>query len=487
MFVAGETVSNNGIGAGGFQNTFGGARDAFLVKFNSAGTRMWGTFYGGTGLDGYGRVAADGAGNVYLAGQTQSTIGIAMGGFQNTYVGGQDAFLVKFNSTGTRIWATYYGGSGIETWPSIAVDGLNNVYLGGYTASTTGIFSVGFQNTLAGGIDAFLVKFDAAGNRLWATYYGGPGNDWSTDIATDALNNIYLAGFTTSTTGIASGGFQNTISGGGAFGDAYLIKFNPSGSRLWGTYYGANDSEISYGVATDVNNNVYLLLEVEDVVSPNLTDACAYQTVFNGGSSTDPFSGANGKPEDQQIVKFKPTGEKICVTYMGGPGEDDTDNSFGGAIAINGTSLYIIGRTDGGYPVTPGAFQTTFSGPFNTCNGCGTYGGGDAFVASLCTNICEGKILALNFTATTNNICANAPVFFTPTIANSCDTAGYKFHWIFTGGNPATSDSASPMVSFASVGSHDVKLIVTTPCKKDSITQLNYITTTQCTTCNLTG
>jgi len=76
-------------------------------------TRLWGTYYGGSGGDWGNSVAVDGSGNVYLAGYTQSSDAIATSGaHQSTFGGNIDAFLVKFNSSGIRQWGTYYGGSG---------------------------------------------------------------------------------------------------------------------------------------------------------------------------------------------------------------------------------------------------------------------------------------------------------------------------------------------------------------------------------------
>src|SRR4030095_11969305 len=78
----------------------------------------------------------------------------------------------------TRIWATYYGGTANEAGFSVATDPSGNVYMAGITQSYNGIASGGFQNSFGGGIvDAYLVKFNAAGNRLWATYYGGGGDE----------------------------------------------------------------------------------------------------------------------------------------------------------------------------------------------------------------------------------------------------------------------------------------------------------------------
>jgi hypothetical protein len=112
----GTTQSNNNIFSGGFQNTFGGFSDAFLVKFNSAGTRQWGTFYGGTLLEEGGQCAVDKDGSVYLGGTTKSTTNISGSGFQNTKNNARDGFLVKFNPNGTRAWATYYGGDSRRLW-----------------------------------------------------------------------------------------------------------------------------------------------------------------------------------------------------------------------------------------------------------------------------------------------------------------------------------------------------------------------------------
>ena len=91
-------------------------------------------------------------------------------------------------SQGTRLWATYYGGMVDEQCWSVATDATTgDVYMAGQTASTTSIASGGFDNTFGGGTyDSFLVKFSSLGGRLWATYYGGTGEDYGLSVATDA-------------------------------------------------------------------------------------------------------------------------------------------------------------------------------------------------------------------------------------------------------------------------------------------------------------
>lgn len=104
-----------------------------------------------------------------------------------------------------RLWATYYGGTNEDKGYNIATDIEGNVYLAGYTENTSGISSGGFQNIYGGGnYDAFLVKFDDDGNRLWATYYGGTGYEEARSVATDISGNVYLTGITDSQAAISS-------------------------------------------------------------------------------------------------------------------------------------------------------------------------------------------------------------------------------------------------------------------------------------------
>src|SRR5688572_15148522 len=113
-----------------------------------------------------------------------------------------------------RDWGTYYGETGMDYGTSVAADAQGNVYLAGSTTSAANIASNGFQNVYGGNRDAFLLKLDAAGNRVWATYYGGTQSDGAYSLAVDAAGNIYMGGSTLSNTDIASGGFQNTYGGG---------------------------------------------------------------------------------------------------------------------------------------------------------------------------------------------------------------------------------------------------------------------------------
>jgi len=119
------------------------------------------TYLGGSGDDFGSGIAVDSAGNAYVTGETTST-DFPTGSFQNTNAGGRDAFVTKLNAAGTAlVYSTYLGGSGFEEGVGIAVDSSNNAYVTGATTSTD-FPTASFQNTNAGGQDAFVTKLAQA-------------------------------------------------------------------------------------------------------------------------------------------------------------------------------------------------------------------------------------------------------------------------------------------------------------------------------------
>lgn len=332
VYIAGETDSQNAIAAGGHLNAYGGgADDAFLVKFNGAGVRQWATYYGDAESDVGTAVSTDQSDNVYLAGYTLSTSGIASGGHQNSPGGGNEAFLVKFNDAGVRLWATYFGGPSLESARSICTDLNSNVFLTGDTRSTSGIASAGHQNSHGGGFtDAFLAKFNSMGVLQWGTYYGGTIEETGESIATDATGNVYLCGHTQSTNGIAASGHQN--SHGGSNWDAFLVKFNSAGTRQWGTYYGGGGEDYGRGVDTDALGNVFI---AGSTASSSGIAAGGYQNTF--GSNSDAF-----------VAKFNGAGVRQWGTYYEDPAHglavNNVNRVFIAGVAVSNTGIALDGH-----------------------------------------------------------------------------------------------------------------------------------------------
>ncbi len=344
VYLAGATNSTSGMASGGHQNTIGGGYDAFLVKFNSNGVLQWATYYGGSSNDYGTALSTDASGNIYLSGYTSSTTGISFAGHQNTFGGGSsDAFLVKFDPNGVRQWGTYYGGSGYDEGLAVATDASGNIYISGFTSSTLGVADGGFKNSFGGFYDAFLVKFNTAGVRQWATYYGGTEDDYGKDLATDASGNVYLSGNTHSSSNIASGGHQNLFSGGEM--DAFLVKFDAMGVRQWATYYGGTDYDHGASVAIDGSGNVFLAGHTQSTSS---IASGGYQNIFGGYT-------------DAYLVKFTAAGTLQWATYYGGHAHDAWIS-----IATDASdNIYLTGYSNSSFGIASGGYQSTFSGDYD--------------------------------------------------------------------------------------------------------------------------
>lgn len=403
VFICGYTSSTINIATpGSFKSVKGIAQDAFLVKFNSAGVRQWGTYYGGENNDNFNSICIDGSGNIYAVGRTRSTNSISTAGsHQSTYGGNQDVFLVKFDSNGLPVWATYYGGSGTDGYDyrdrsAVAVDATGNVYVTSVTESTNNISMPGcFQPSLSANEDGFLVKFNSAGVRQWGTYYGGSGAEALNSIAIATNGNIYCTGYTTSTSSISTvGAHQASHSGGNS--DGFLIKFNPSGTRIWGTYYGGTGSDYCDDVYIDNNENCYIIGSTSSTNS--ISTVGSYQASLASGS-------------DAFVAKLNSNGIRQYGTYYGGAGNDE-----GYSISVDPAgNIYMSGRsTSLGSISSPGSHQPSLSGlsdnilvKFSSSWSrlWGTYYGGtqSEFDASSCIDAL-GNVYLAGYSTSTNSL-----------------------------------------------------------------------------------
>ena len=223
IFLGGYSYASSGIALKGHQNSLAGRSDAFLVKYDNQGKIIWGTYYGGSEVDDCTNLESDNDGNIYLMGSTVSTSAIASSGHQNTMGGDYDAFIVRFNNSGVRQWASCYGGEKRELAYDLGLDTSNNIYMFGRTGSSDNIASGGIQNTPGGGDESFLVKFDDKGKRIWGTYYGGKDLDHANGMFVDQSDNIFLTGSTKNANFYGRDGHQDKF--GGNY-DAFLVKIS---------------------------------------------------------------------------------------------------------------------------------------------------------------------------------------------------------------------------------------------------------------------
>jgi hypothetical protein len=283
LYIAGETLSTTNISTtGAYQTAFGGGSvsDGFIAKFDTNGVRQWGTYFGGAGNDNIWSVSANNSGVVFT-GYTETTTGFGIGSpHQSSYGGSRDAFVAKLTAAGAIVWSTYYGGTSPDEGRGITMDASGNVYVVGNSQSSSLIASEGsYQETKGLGMDAFIVKFNSDGEQIWGTYFGAEGSESGNAIVLDASANVYIAGYSSSASAMASSNSHQTTHAGNT--DAIVAKFSTNGLRQWGTYYGGTGTENGNGIALDANNNVLFIGETPS--TSGIATSGAHQTTNAGG------------------------------------------------------------------------------------------------------------------------------------------------------------------------------------------------------------
>jgi hypothetical protein len=255
-YVTGQTGSSDFPTLNAIQPTIRGAWDAFVTKINGGGNAVYSTYLGGSGSDSGSSIAADAAGNVYIAGQTDSNDFPVLNAIQSTNHGYEDVFVTKINASGGAIvYSTYLGGSGHDGG-GIALDAAGNAYVAGGTSSTDFPVVNAIQATNHGGDDAFVTKINVQGSSLvYSTYLGGSGDE-SAVVRVDSAGNVYLAGSTKSTDFPTFNALQPTRHGRY---DAFVAKINLGGNALaYSTYLGGSLDDNTMGVAVDAVGSVYI-------------------------------------------------------------------------------------------------------------------------------------------------------------------------------------------------------------------------------------
>ncbi|NQX98781.1 MAG: SBBP repeat-containing protein, partial [Flavobacteriales bacterium] len=331
---------------------------------------VWGTMYGGNATDGFSGVDTDSNGNVFIAGYAGSTNFPTQDAgtyYQGAPAGGwYDVMILKFDNNGNRIWVTFYGGSEGESGFSLSVDINDNIWITGTVGSfdfptqDAGTFFNGTkQHTSPNIYDIFVLKFDNAGNRLWATYYGGYWDDYFPRITTDINGNAWITGYAQEYFPTLNGGgySQGVISG---YLDAFLVKFDNSCNLLHSTYFGGSGRERGQGITSDINGNIWITGSTSSTDFPTL-DAGTFFQASNGGGDSDAF-----------IAKFDNAGNQLMATYYGGSAMDD---SYSVATDLNG-KLWVLGGT------SSTDFPTQDAGTFfqSANNGGGLWYAHDAFI-----------------------------------------------------------------------------------------------------------
>ena len=346
---------------------------------------VFSTFSGST-ADNWGFTAAfDDEGNTYSGGAVSlpagGSIPTTTGAYSEEFQGGTwDVAIFKYDSTGNNlIYGTYLGGSSNEYPHSLVVNNNGELLVLGSTGSTDfPTTSTAVDKTFGGGqsvtpipglpfpngSDIFISKLSADGSTLLAsTFLGGSENDgigaldfttmnidqlvknygdqFRGDIIVDGDDNIYIVSNTNSSDFPTQGGFQLNLAGGKR--DGVIAKYNSDLSAVvWSTYIGGTGEDVAYSLKVVENNDVLIA----------------------GGTNSNDLPGVSNSPNGgidgfAAIINHDGTSIKNAL-YIGTPNDDqayfvDFDADF---------NVYLLGQTQGNYPVSPGVFFNANGGQF---------------------------------------------------------------------------------------------------------------------------
>ena len=211
----------------------GASVDAFVTKLNPVGSALvYSTYLGGSATDQGTAIAVDSSGSAYVAGFAGSTDFPVVNPMQIHLAGADDAFVTKFNLAGSAlVYSTYLGGGSEDQAYGIAVDQAGNAYVTGRTNSSDFPLTNAIQLTRVA-FDMFVTELNAAGTaRLFSTFVGGSGSEVQIQaglagIAVDGRGNIHVASGTASTDFPVVNAIQKTNAGG--FEDAIVFLLGNS-------------------------------------------------------------------------------------------------------------------------------------------------------------------------------------------------------------------------------------------------------------------
>ncbi len=319
----------------------------------------YGSYIGGSAFDEGRSIAVDAQGNAYVVGSASSLNFPTTAGALKTAnppstnnVQWTDAFVAKINPAGTAlVYSTYFGGrNGSESGGGVAVDTAGNALISGTTMSNDLPVVNAFQTTFGGTDDAFAAKLNSTGTALiYSTYIGGNNTDLGGKIALNQTTGeavftgtAYSGNFPTT-----PGAYKPQLCTGGQscngifFSGGYLVKLSSAGGLIYSTLFEANILDVTLDAA---NNATF----VGGAGSGLPTTPGAFQPANSGGI-------------DGYIAKMNPAGSALTfATYLGGGLQSDTVK---GIALDSADNIYVTGQTEnGGFPVTPGAFDMTFNG-----------------------------------------------------------------------------------------------------------------------------
>lgn len=271
---------------------------------------------------GFTRVLGTSAGDEAHGVALDSSGDIYVAGYTDGSLDGQlsaglsDIALVKYDAAGNRVWSRQLGDVNTDRATAVAVDSTDGILVAGYTETALG------GNSNAGMTDVVLVKYNSSGTQQWVRQLGTTSWDEATAVITDAGNNIVVVGYT-------DGDLAGTGNAGGT--DAFVAKYGADGTLLWARQHGTTASDAAVAVAADSSGNIYI-------------------TGFSRGN-LDGNTNAGPGGRDLFLIKYNASGVHQWTRLFGTLASDN-----GAGITVDGSGdIFVIGTTAGDLDGIPNA------------------------------------------------------------------------------------------------------------------------------------
>jgi hypothetical protein len=276
-----------------------GMGDGWVIRYDSSGTRLWSRQFGSLRDDWATATAADGLQGVFVAGNTTGRLdGPTASG---------SAWVAHLDGAGNELWLEQFGTSAKESVASAASDAAGGVLVAGRTQE---VFSSGLD-------DAWLARFDGAGSQLWQVQLGTSSDDGIEGIA-EQSGGVFVCGFTGKDLGAPSSGQV----------DAWVARYDLQGNQVWIRQFGTTKFDWARSIVGD-----------------------AVEGVFVCGTTREALAGPYAGSEDVWLARFDGSGNQLWIQQLGTTGDDRAEHvvqdGAGGVIVVGSTDRNLAGSNAG--------------------------------------------------------------------------------------------------------------------------------------------
>jgi len=359
VYICGSTNSAKGFDAtNGYDVTYNGSTDAFLMKLTSAAANIaYSTYFGGSGTDSFNAIHVNPSGQVTVVGSTASSDfetapkidsfywwNYKERPYDWTYNGGaHDAVAVRFRPDGgSVVFSTFYGGSGDDVGKAVCVDTKDQTYVIGETNSEDLPMVASLQSQINGPSDVFVGVFDAIGKTLVrSTYYGGENVETVSAASFISGDQFMIIGTTQSSRlPLAGLGSIAELKGGE---DCFLTLMTTS-SVVYGTLIGWPSTETPLAFARDAEGDIYICGSTTSSVSGPFgggkSDAFLVKWIFGLVSTAQPHGGETNCIGRSMQISWNPQEMPINQKYDVDISADNGLTWFSIARGVSGKSMY---------------------------------------------------------------------------------------------------------------------------------------------------